>query len=102
MTRDRIAGIGFHHPDRNARPLTKRKLAVAHLLMTAVLVICIVVAVTAVAIVSARAETLSALAHGREGVVPLALLIGLLLAGMGGIAAVIVRKPQPAGRNRSG
>ena len=91
MTRDRIAGIGFHHPDRNARPLTKRKLALAHLLMTAVLVICIVVAVTAVAIGSARAETLSALAQGREGALPLALLIGLLLAGTGGIAAALVR-----------
>ncbi|MGV3633019.1 MAG: hypothetical protein ACO1NY_01615 [Pseudorhodoplanes sp.] len=56
MTRDRIAGIGFHHPDRNARPLTKRKLAVAHLLMTAALVICIVIAATAVAIGSARAD----------------------------------------------
>jgi hypothetical protein len=93
MTRDRIAGIGFHHPDRNARPLTKRKLAVAHLLMTAVLVICIVVAVTAVAIGSARAETFSALAHGREGIVPLAMLIGLLIAGIGGITAALVRRP---------
>jgi hypothetical protein len=92
MTRDRIAGIGFHHPDRNARPLTKRKLAFAHLLMTAVLVICIVVAVTAVAIGSARAETFSALAQGREGVVPLALLSALVLAGIGGIAAAVVRR----------
>ena len=92
MTRDRIAGIGFHHPDRNARPLTKRKLAFAHLLMTAVLVICIVVAVTAVAIGSARAETFSALAQGREGIVPLALLVGLLLAGMGGITAAVIRR----------
>jgi hypothetical protein len=91
MTRDRIAGIGFHHPDRNARPLTKRKLALAHLLMTAVLVICIVVAVTAVAIGSARADTFSLLAQGREGVFPLALLIALLLAGMGGIAVVVRR-----------
>jgi hypothetical protein len=58
MTRNRVAGIGFHHPDRNARPLTKRKLAFAHLLMTAMLVICIVVAVTAVAIGASRAEIL--------------------------------------------
>lgn len=93
MTRDRIAGIGFHHPDRNARPLTKRKLAIAHLLMTATLVICIIIAVTAVAIGSARAETFSALAHGRDGVVPLAVLLGILLAGISGIAAAIVRRP---------
>jgi cell division protein FtsL len=92
MTRDRIAGIGFHSPDRNARPLTKRKLAVAHLLMTAVLVICIVVAVTAVALGTARADAFSAIAQGREGVLPLALLIGLLLAGMGGITAAITRR----------
>jgi small-conductance mechanosensitive channel len=93
MTRDRIAGIGFQHPDRNARPLTKRKLAVAHLLMTAVLVICIVIAVTAVAIGSARADTFSLLAQGREGIVPLAVLIGILLAGLGGVTAAIVRRP---------
>jgi hypothetical protein len=63
MTRDRIAGIGFQHPDRNARPLTKRKLVLAHLLMTATLVICIVVAMTAVAIGTARAVNLTAPAH---------------------------------------
>jgi len=55
-----MAGIGFHHPERNARPLTKRKLVLAHLLMTAALVICIVVALTAVAIGTARAVGLSA------------------------------------------
>lgn len=91
MTRDRIAGIGFHHPDRNARPLTKRKLALAHLLMTAVLVICIVVAVTAVALGTARADSLNALAQG-QGPLPLAVLIGLLLAGMGGIIAAVTRR----------
>ena len=57
MSRDRVAGIGFHHPNRNARPLTKRKIALAHLLMTAALVICIVVAVTAVTFGMARAGT---------------------------------------------
>ncbi len=92
MTRDRIAGIGFHSPDRNARPLTKRKLAVAHLLMTAVLVICIIVAVTAVALGTARADTLSALVRGREGGIALTVLVGLILAGMGGIAAAVGRR----------
>lgn len=55
MPRDRAAGIGFQHPHRNARPLTTRKIAMAHLLMTAVLVICIVVAATAVTFGMARA-----------------------------------------------
>ena len=57
MTRNRVAGIGFHHPNRNARPLTKRKIALAHLLMTAALVICIIVAATAVTFGMARAGT---------------------------------------------
>ena len=57
MSRDRVAGIGFHHPNRNARPLTKRKNALAHLLMTAALVICIIVAATAVTFGMARAGT---------------------------------------------
>ena len=92
MTRDRVAGIGFHHPDRNARPLTKRKLALAHLLMTAGLVICIVVALTAVAIGTARAETFNALAPGRDGVLPLAVLLALLMAGTGGIIAAMRRQ----------
>lgn len=35
---------------------------------------------------------LGALAQGREGIVPLALMVGLLLAGMGGITAAIVRR----------
>jgi hypothetical protein len=56
MSRDRIAGIGFHHPVRNARPLTKRKIAIAHLLMTAALVIGIVIAATAVTFGMARAH----------------------------------------------
>jgi hypothetical protein len=89
MTRDRIAGIGFHHPERNARPLTKRKLAFAHLLMTATLVVCIIVVATAVAIGSARADTFASLASGHEGMLPLAILIGLLAAGIGGITAAI-------------
>ena len=91
MTRDRLAGTGFQHPVRNARPLTKRKIAFAQLLMTAALIICIVVAATAVSFGMARADTLSSVAQGREGSLALVTLIGLLLAGMGGITAAVTR-----------
>lgn len=91
MTRDRIAGIGFHHPVRNARPLTKRKIAIAHLVMTAALVIGIVVAATAVTFGMARADTLNAVATGPDGMLPLTMLIGTLLIGMGGIVAAVTR-----------
>jgi hypothetical protein len=95
MTRDRIAELGFQHPVRNARPLTKRKIAFAQLIMIAALVVCIVIAVTAVTFGMARADTLNSMADGREGLLPLVLLIGLLLAGMGGITAVITSDAQP-------
>jgi hypothetical protein len=92
MNRDRIAGIGFQHPVRNARPLTKRKIAIAHLVMTAALVICIVIAATAVTFGMARADTLTNVASGQDGSVPLVMLIGAILAGMGGIVAVTTRR----------
>ncbi|MFN3350296.1 hypothetical protein [Pseudorhodoplanes sp.] len=92
MSRERVAGIGFKHPDRNDRPLTKRKLAVAHLLMAAALVICILVALTAVAIGTARADTLGALASGDEGVAAIALFLGLMLAATGSIVASVIRR----------
>ena len=91
MTRDRIAGIGFQHPVRNARPLTKRKIAIAQLVMTAALVIGIVIAATAVTFGMARADTLNAIAPGPEGSLPLVMLIGALLVGMGGIVAAVTR-----------
>lgn len=55
MPRNRIAGIGFEPPFRKARPLTKRKIAIAHLVMTAALVLGIVIAATAVSFGMARA-----------------------------------------------
>ena len=91
MTRDRIAGIGFQHPVRNARPLTKRKIAIAHLVMTAALVIGIVIAATAVTFGMARADTLHEVATSHDGTLPLVMLIGAILAGMGGIVAAVTR-----------
>jgi len=67
MTRDRIAGIGFQHPVRTARPLTKRKTAMAHLLMTAALVIGIVIAATAVTFGMARAHVFSVVVSAPYG-----------------------------------
>ena len=67
MPRDRIAGIGFHHPVRNARPLTKRKIAIAHLVMTAALVLGIIIAATAVTFGMARAHVQSITPEGSGG-----------------------------------
>ncbi len=99
MTRDRIAAIGFQHPIRSRRPLTSRNVAFAELIMTCALVISIVVAATAVGIGIARAEVTGRLvADGHAGTIAIAMFLGLLIAGMGGITAIVTRhvgeKPQ--------
>ena len=92
MTRDQIAGIGFQHPVRNRRPLTPRKVAFAELSMTFALVLSIAVAATAIGIGIARAEAASALSGNHDGTLALATLLGLLIAGMGGITAAVTRR----------
>ena len=93
MTRDQIAAIGFQHPVRNRRPLTPRNVAFAELIMTSALVISIVVAATAVGIGIARADMASALGNGgHDGTVAIGTLLGLLIAGMGGITAAVTRR----------
>jgi hypothetical protein len=91
MTPDRIAGMGFQHPQRKARPLTMRKIAFAELLMTVTLVLSIAIAATAVSFGIARADTLGAIVEGRDGALALAAFLGLFMAGMGGITAAVTR-----------
>ena len=98
MTRDRIAAIGFQHPVRSRRPLTPRNVAFAELIMTSALVLSIAVAATAVGIGIARAEAASALSGNHDGTLALATLLGLLIAGMGGITAAVTRR---AGEKRT-
>jgi glycerol uptake facilitator-like aquaporin len=99
MTRDRIAAIGFQHPIRSRRPLTPRNVAFAELIMTFALVVSIVVAATAVGIGIARADVAGRfVADGAAGTIGIAIFLGLLIAGMGGITAAVTRhmgeKPQ--------
>jgi hypothetical protein len=94
MRRDWNAGAGFQHPVGNARPLTKRKIAFAQLLMTAALVIGIIIA-TAVTVGFARADTFTSVAQGDDGVWAMVVIAALVLAGLGGIAATM-RAGDPA------
>jgi len=92
MTRDQIAGIGFQHPVRSRRPLTPRKVAFAELIMTFALVLSIAVAATAIGIGIARAEAAAALNGSHDGTLAIATFLGLLIAGMGGITAAVMRR----------
>jgi len=89
--RNRITAIGFQHPVRNIRRLMARRVAITELLMIIALAVCLVVALTAVSFGMARADTLGTIADGRGGAIAVATLLALLIAGMGGITAVITR-----------
>lgn len=95
--RNRFARIGFQHPVRNIRRLMARRIALTELLMIVALVVCLAVALTAVSLGMARAHTVSAIAENRDGGMALAVFLALLLAGMGGITAVVT---QPRGGGR--
>jgi hypothetical protein len=81
--------VGFGHPILGKRGLRRRRTALAGLLATVALVISILVAVVAVSIGIARADIV--LADSDSGRWALAILLGLLIAGMGGITACMMR-----------
>ena len=81
-----IDRVGFQTPGSRAQK--KRRLAFAELIMSAALVLCIAVAATAVSIGIARADTLGTAASD-DNPIALATLIGLIIAGMGGLVAAI-------------
>jgi hypothetical protein len=84
------------HPFAGARPQIGRGLAV-EVIATAGLAISLVIAMTAVSIGIARAETFGAIAERDGASLALALFLGLLFAGMGGLTALFTYRP--AGRN---
>ncbi len=88
MRRDFNTSAGFQHPVGKARPLTKRKIAVAQLVMTVALVIGIIIA-TAVTVGFARADGLAAVAKGDDGIWAMGVLAMLVLGGLAGIAATL-------------
>jgi hypothetical protein len=85
MSKDNLTPVGFELPERRERVRKHRRIAVAHLITTAALVVSILVAATAVSFGIARAGTLTANAAGDDS--PFALAAFLLLVGIGGIAA---------------
>lgn len=80
--------VGFRRPVRHDRPLTPRKVAFAHLIMTLGLVMSIAVAATAVSIGIARADTLTGVTS-YEGPIAAVIVIGGMLAVMGVITAAV-------------
>lgn len=64
------------------------------IMLTATLVLSLVVAFTAVSIGIARADTLAPFGGSGNGRLALAMLVGVVIAGMGGLTAALVHNGQ--------
>jgi hypothetical protein len=85
--------VGFEHPAIRRQRAQTRPMSTAYpgLITTAALVFSIVVAATAVSMGMARADTLTTIAESDGGRLALATMVGLVLAGMGGLTAAMFR-----------
>ena len=84
--------VGFQHPAiRRQRAQTRPSNEYPGLITTAALVFSIAVAAIAVSMGMARADTLTTIAESDGGRFALATFVGLVLAGMGGLTAVMFR-----------
>jgi hypothetical protein len=80
---------GFDDRADRAMAFRRGPVAVIELITTAALALSTVVAVTAVSIGIARAESVNTVAGDDGAALAIALFIGLLLSGMGGLTAVM-------------
>jgi hypothetical protein len=80
---------GIEQEARAASARKRRSIVCVELITTAALALSTAVAVTAVSIGIARADVVGAVAKGDGAPFAVALLIGLLLAAMGGLTAVV-------------
>jgi hypothetical protein len=85
--------VGFAHP--TARVSVKQRVAAVELMAMVGIVVSLVVAVTAVSIGIARADTLKAVTDGDNGPFAVAVFLGLVMAGMGGLTALMARERTP-------
>jgi len=97
MPNDLTDGVGFVSPSVRTSA-AKRRFARAELIATIALAVCLVVALTAVSIGMARADTLGIIAETDSGRLALAVMLGLVLVGMGGVTALMSRSPGKARR----
>ena len=88
MPNDLTDGVGFVSPDVRTGA-AKRRFARAELIATIALAVCLVVALTAVSIGMARADTLGIIAETESGRLALAIMLGLIMVGMGGVTALM-------------
>jgi hypothetical protein len=84
----------IEHEARQGCVPRHRPIALVELIITAALALSTAVAVTAVSIGIARADVVGAVTKGDATPFAIALCIGLLLAAMGGLTAIVAAGPR--------
>ena len=91
--RKHIQSAGFMPPARRVLGREHRNAAIAELVTAAALVLCTLVAVTVVSIGIAHADVAGNVIDNESGLFAIALVLGLLFIGMGGLT--ILSLPHP-------
>jgi Na+/pantothenate symporter len=91
--RKHIQSVGFTPPIGRALGGERRTAVFAELVATIGLALCILVAVTVVSIGVARADVAANVIDNEGGLFAIALLLGLLFIGMGGLTALSMPDP---------
>jgi hypothetical protein len=91
MSHDLIDRAGFGH---QARIRTAQQRTVLALIASVVLALSTAVAAMIVSVGMARADVLRAVADADNGPFAVALFLGLMLAGMGGLTAIVTRNER--------
>jgi len=91
----RNVGVAFDHETPEATAPRNRPVALVELIATVALALSTLVAVTAVSIGIARADAFSARPDTDAAPLAIALFIGLLLSGMGGLTAMMADDRRP-------
>src|SRR5262245_41573306 len=92
--RKHIQFAGFTSPTGRALGKERRAAVMAELVATIALAVCVLVAATAVSIDVARADVATNVIDNESGLFAIALLLGLLFIGMGGLTALSLPHPR--------
>ena len=92
--RKHIEFAGFTSPPGRALGSERRTVVFAELVTTISLALCILVAATVVSIGVARADVATNVIDNEGGLFAIALLLGLLFIGMGGLTALSLPHPR--------
>ena len=85
--------VGFASPVSETR-LSRRRILGVELIATVALTVCLIIAVTAVSIGMARAQALANIDQHDHTPFAVALLFGAVMAGMGGLTAMVAGERQ--------